>query len=67
MSRAACFNTNRDGEGDQQPDDRVGLLKPAATPMAPITTANDVMPSVWAWRPSATRAAEPILRPTRMR
>ncbi|CAM62681.1 Hypothetical protein MAB_2600 [Mycobacteroides abscessus ATCC 19977] len=40
---------------------------PSATPAAPSTTASDVKPSVRAWRPSATRAAEPILRPTRMR
>lgn len=37
---------------------------PAATPIAPATTASDVNPSVRACRPSATGAAEPIFRPT---
>ena len=41
--------------------------QPTATPMAPISTASEVRPSLRAWRPSATREAEPILRPTRMR
>ena len=40
---------------------------PAATPSAPTTTASDVRPSVRAWCPSATRAAEPIFVPTRIR
>ena len=40
---------------------------PAATPAAPITTASEVKPSVRACNPSATSAAEPILRPTRIR
>ena len=40
---------------------------PASTPTAPATTAREVNPSVRAWIPSATRAAEPIRRPIRMR
>ena len=40
---------------------------PAITPSAPAATASEVKPSVRACRPSATRAAEPILRPTRIR
>ena len=40
---------------------------PAATPMAPARTPSELRPSVRAWRPSATRAAEPISRPTRIR
>jgi len=40
---------------------------PASTPIAPTTTASEVNPSVRACKPSATRAADPILRPTRIR
>ena len=40
---------------------------PASTPTAPITTASEVKPSVRACSPSATSAADPIRRPTRMR
>jgi len=57
----------QDGDGDQDADDRVGEGKPAKTPRAPITTASEVKPSVRACKPSATSAAEPIVRPTRMR
>src|SRR3954467_6585815 len=39
--------------------------KPSATPPAPASTASEVKPSVRACKPSATRAAEPICRPTR--
>ena len=41
--------------------------KPSITPIAPSTTASEVNPSVRACRPSATSAAEPIRRPTRIR
>ena len=41
--------------------------QPSATPPTPSRTASEVKPSVRAWSPSATRAAEPIFRPTRMR
>ena len=41
--------------------------QPRATPPAPSRTARLVKPSVRACRPSATRAAEPIWRPTLMR
>ncbi len=41
--------------------------QPAATPAAASRTARLVNPSVRAWRPSATNAAEPIRRPTRIR
>ena len=40
---------------------------PIAAPPAPSRTARDVKPSVRACSPSATSAAEPILRPTRIR
>ena len=40
---------------------------PAATPIAPTSTASEVRPSLRAWRPSATSAAEAISRPTRIR
>jgi len=40
---------------------------PRATPPAPSRTARLVNPSVRACSPSATRAAEPMRRPTRMR
>ena len=36
-------------------------------PAAPAMTASEVNPSVRACWPSATKAAEPILRPTRIR
>ena len=42
-------------------------FQPSATPPAPSRTASDVSPSVRACRPSATSAAEPILRPVRIR
>jgi len=38
-----------------------------ATPPTPSRTASDVNPSVRACSPSAASAAEPILRPTRIR
>ena len=41
--------------------------QPTATPPAPSRTASEVKPSVRACSPSATSAAEPILRPTRIR
>ena len=41
--------------------------QPSATPPTPSSTASEVNPSVRACSPSATRAAEPILRPTRIR
>ena len=57
-----------DGDGDEQPDDGVG---PAASRARrrPRRAARrgEVKPSVRACSPSATRAAEPIARPTRMR
>ena len=37
------------------------------TPTVATTTPSDASPSVRAWSPSATSAADPILRPTRMR
>src|SRR5215472_16104489 len=40
---------------------------PSATPPAPTSTAREVNPSVRACSPSATSAAEPMRRPTRMR
>ena len=39
----------------------------ASTPIAPATTPSEVNPSVRACWPSATRAAEPIAFPTRIR
>ena len=41
--------------------------QPSAAPAAPISTASEVKPSVRACSPSATSAAEPIDRPTRIR
>ena len=41
--------------------------KPSPTPITPSTTASEVNPSVRACSPSATSAAEPIRRPTRIR
>jgi len=41
--------------------------QPSATPPAPSSTARLVNPSVRACRPSATKAALPIRRPTRIR
>ena len=41
--------------------------KPSQMPITPATTASEVNPSVRACTPSATRAAEPIRRPTRIR
>ncbi len=41
--------------------------KPAQAPAALMTTARLVNPSVRACRPSATSAADPILRPVRIR
>lgn len=40
---------------------------PRSTTTPPATTASEVNPSVRAWMPSATRAADPILCPLRMR
>ncbi len=40
---------------------------PIEIPSAPITTASEVKPSVRACNPSATKAADPICRPTRIR
>src|SRR5215211_2594848 len=40
--------------------------KPAQTPITPSATAREVKPSARAWTPSATRAADPILRPVRI-
>jgi len=41
--------------------------QPIATPPTPSSTAREVNPSVRACSPSATRAAEPISRPVRIR
>ncbi len=66
IGRCAAQN-EQEGHGDQQPYDGSARGKPAITPKAPPTTANDVKPSVRACRPSAAKAAEPMLRPTRIR
>lgn len=42
-------------------------FQPTATPPTPCSTAREVNPSVRACKPSATSAAEPILRPALMR
>ena len=58
----------QDRHGDEQPDDRVGQREARARHRRrPEATASEVKPSVRACSPSATRAAEPIRRPTRMR
>ena len=59
---------DQDRDGDEQADDRVGPA-PAERDAAGAerATAREVKPSVRACRPSATSAAEPILRPVRMR
>ena len=41
--------------------------KPSHTPTTPTTTAMEVRPSARACCPSAIKAAEPILRPVRIR
>ena len=41
--------------------------KPSRTPSAPMTTDNEVNPSIRAWTPSATSAADPVLRSTEIR
>ncbi len=51
----------------RSPTSGSAIGKPRATPIAPATTASEVRPSVRAWYPSATSAAEPISRPTRIR
>ncbi|CAM5338199.1 hypothetical protein SALBM311S_08110 [Streptomyces alboniger] len=56
-----------DRGGDRQPHDRVGQLPAQRGAPAPNSTARDVNPSVRACSPSATRAAEPMERPTRIR
>ena len=51
--------------------DAPGAKESVRAPVQPTatatTTASEVNPSVRAWSPSATRAAEPMRRPTRMR
>ena len=57
----------QDGHGDEQSGGWVGQLQPSATPPAPASKAREVSPSVRACSPSASSAAEPILRPARIR
>ena len=58
---------SEDGHVMSSPTAGSAQSHPAATPATPRRTASDVNPSVRACSPSATSAAEPILRPTRMR
>ena len=67
MSRAAPRRTTRIAPVMSSPTMGSASGKPAMTPIAPMTTASEVNPSVRACSPSATRAAEPILLPTRIR
>ena len=46
---------------------RIRVGRKIGSPATPSSTASEVNPSVRACRPSATRAAEPIFRPTRIR
>ena len=65
---AGADQQHHDRGTDQQPDDRIGKRESRARSRAlRATTANEVNPSVRAWTPSATKAAEPIRRPTRIR
>jgi hypothetical protein len=57
----------KNGDGDEQSDDGVGEPPAGGDTEGTDPTAREVRPSVRAWRPSATRAADPIWRPTRMR
>ena len=63
--RAPNHYQNR--KADPEADQWVGERKAQPTPMAPASTPSEVKPSAHACRPSATNAAEPISRPTRMR
>jgi hypothetical protein len=67
MSTAAPRSTTRIATVISSPTIGSASGKPASTPSAAATTASDVKPSVRACRPSATSAAEPMRRPTRMR
>ena len=66
-SRAAWRSTPRIATVMTSPISGSARRKPSPTPIAPITTARLVRPSVRACRPSATSAAEPISRPTLIR
>jgi hypothetical protein len=56
-----------DGDGDEQADDGVGERESECDTGSAEKHCQRVNPSVRAWSPSATRAAEPIRRPTPMR
>ena len=66
-SRAAVRSTTRIATVMSRPTIGSAAGQPRATPAAPTTTASEVSPSVRACSPSATSAAEPIRRPTRIR
>src|SRR6188472_2187399 len=60
MSRAAARSTARIATVISRPTIGSASGKPADTPIAPATTASEVMPSVRACSPSATNAADPV-------
>src|SRR5581483_4859782 len=64
-SAAASRRTEKINTAMSRPATASARSNPAATPTAPARTPSDDTPSVRAWRPSATRAAEPMSRPTR--
>ena len=66
-SRTAVRRTARIATVMSSPTMGSASGKPSATPPAPKSTASEVNPSVRACSPSATSAAEPMRRPTRMR
>src|SRR5206468_1638549 len=66
-SRAACQPATPMAAVISRPTTGSAQRQPIATPPAPASTASEVNPSVRACRPSATSAAEPILRPVLIR
>ena len=67
MSRAVLTSSTRIATLMRSPITGSARGKPSQVATTPTTTASEVKPSVRAWTPSATRAAEPILRPTLIR
>lgn len=67
MSRLVPINSTTIAALISRPTIGSAKRKPSQIPITPATTAREVKPSVRAWTPSATSAAEPMRRPTRIR
>ena len=67
MSRAVAHSRTKMAMLITRPTIGSANGKPSHMPITPSTTANEVKPSVRAWTPSATKDADLIRRPTRIR